>query len=109
LSDHLTPERLQARPQFATCRAARTATRAYHQVDGRQLMLMQPEGFSNRAADPIAFDPAARHLHRHGEPEARTATFAWPDGDTEELIAQATSTRMYRVELRLATNAPAGR
>ena len=68
-----TPKRLQARPQFATCRPARAAARTYDYVHGRQLVLIEPERFTDGAADSIAFDAAACHFHRHGQPETRDA------------------------------------
>jgi hypothetical protein len=74
-------------------------------VDCRQIQLREAKGFSDQATDAISRDAAAHRFDRDRESHPRTRAPVRHDAKTEEAIVDATTARVYRVELELATQA----
>lgn len=103
---HPLPERLQARPQLGGCGIPRPVPGADDDIDGRQLVLMQPERFANDPADAVALHAAARGANRNGETKTRPALVIPEQNHAEKSIAKSPSARVERFEVRLAAQAP---
>lgn len=103
---HPVPECLQARPQLGGCGIPRPVPGADDDIDGRQLVLMQPERFANDPADAVALHAAARGANRDGKTKTRPALVVPEQNHTEKSIAKSPSARVDRFEVRLAAQAP---
>ena len=69
-------------------------------------MLVQSERLADDPADTVAFDTAARGANRDGKTETRPTLVVPVRGHTKESVAKLTSTRIGRIKVRFASQAP---
>ena len=69
-------------------------------------MLVQPEGFTDQAAQAIATDGVAGGLHRHRQSDSRTFELIGTCCKGEICIAEASTARICLFKIDLATQTP---
>ena len=67
---------------------------------------MQPKRLAHEASNTVALHRVARGLHRHREPQARTAFLVCTHRQAEKPIPEAPAVGVNRIEFALAAQAP---
>lgn len=74
----------------------------HHQIERRELSLMQAKGLANDAPQPVARDRTARGPYRHRSTEARRAGVIRSRSHHEQPITHAPPAGVSGIELPLA-------
>jgi len=103
------PKSRQARAQLVAGCAARRRTCAHHEIQVRQVMLIQPEGFTDDSTHAIALDGVTGDANRHGEAQSRPTLVIPESNHAEKSITKPPPARVGGLEVRFAAKAPVRR